>query len=74
MKIRQVVKLKEGINKENASKINKMIKGLKLKVQSQIQGEQLRVTGKKIDELQAVIKVLRDENFGVPLQFVNMKK
>ena len=74
MTVRQNVELQEGISKDNAKKINKFIKGSKLKVQSQIQGEQLRVTGKKIDELQAVIKVLRDENFGVPLQFVNMKK
>ena len=51
MTIRQIVKLKQGIDKENSTKINKLIKSQKLKVQSQIQGEQLRVTGKKIDDL-----------------------
>ena len=56
MSVRQTVTLKEGISKENAKKINTFIKGLKLKVQSQIQGEQLRVTGKKIDDLQKIVK------------------
>ena len=74
MLVRQNIELQEGISKDNAKKINKFIKDCKLKVQSQIQGEQVRVTGKKIDDLQSVIKVLRDGNFGVPLQFINMKK
>ena len=74
MKIRQLVKLKEGISKENATKINKMIKGMKLKVQSQIQGEQLRVTGKKIDHLQEVITILNKSDVDIPLNFMNMKK
>ena len=59
MSVRQTVTLKEGISKENAKKINTFIKGLKLKVQSQIQGEQLRVTGKKIDDLQQIINELK---------------
>jgi uncharacterized protein YajQ (UPF0234 family) len=67
------VQLKEGIDKETAKKITKEIKGLKLKVQPQIQDEQVRVTGKKIDELQAVIKHMKTKDMGVPLQFVNMK-
>ena len=54
-------------------KINKMIKDMKLKVQSQIQGEQLRVTGKKIDDLQSVITALNEAKLDFPLQFVNMK-
>ena len=50
-----------------------MIKDKKLKVQSQIQGEQLRVTGKKIDDLQSVISMLKSANLDIPLQYVNMK-
>ena len=74
MSVKQNIDLQEGISQENAKKINKLIKDSKLKVQSQIQGEQLRVTGKKIDDLQTVIKYLKDINFGISLQFVNMKK
>ena len=73
MSIRQIVKLREGISSDNAKKINKMIKNMKLKVQSQIQGEQLRVTGKKIDDLQGVISALNEAKLDFPLQFVNMK-
>mgnify|MGYP000247574262 FL=1 len=51
-----------------------MIKESKLKVQSQIQGEQIRVTGKKIDDLQSIIAFLKKENLDIPLQFINMKK
>jgi len=56
-----------------AKKIVKEIKALKIKVQPQIQDEQVRVEGKKIDDLQAVIKHLKAKDMGVPLQFVNMK-
>ena len=73
MIVRQNIELQEGIPKEKAKRINKLIKDSKLKVQSQIQGEQLRVTGKKIDDLQTVIALLKDENIGIPLQFINMK-
>ena len=72
--VRQNIELQEGISKDNAKKINKLIKDSKLKVQSQIQGEKLRVTGKKIDDLQTIIFFLKDQNLGIPLQFVNMKK
>ena len=72
--VRQNIDLQEGISKDNAKKINKLIKNSTLKVQSTIQGEQLRVTGKKIDDLQTVITLLKAENLGIPLQFVNMKK
>jgi len=74
MTMRQQVNLKEGISKENATKINKMIKSMKIKVQSQIQGDQLRVTGKKIDDLQSVISALNKSDIDIPLNFVNMKK
>ena len=74
MTMRQQVNLKEGISKENATKINKMIKSMKIKVQSQIQGDQLRVKGKKIDDLQEVITALNESDIDIPLNFVNMKK
>tara|TARA_R110000868_G_scaffold304437_21_gene565412 strand:- start:44668 stop:45156 length:489 start_codon:yes stop_codon:yes gene_type:complete len=67
------VALKEGIDRETAKKIVKEIKDLKLKVQPQIQDEQVRVTGKKIDELQSVIQHLKAKDMGIPLQFTNMK-
>lgn len=71
--VKMDVILKEGINKEQAKKIVKEIKDLKFKVQPQIQDEQVRVTGKKIDDLQAVIAHLKTKDMGVPLQFVNFK-
>tara|TARA_Y100000590_G_scaffold443944_1_gene574074 strand:+ start:179 stop:670 length:492 start_codon:yes stop_codon:yes gene_type:complete len=71
--IRQKVSLREGIDKDRAKNINKMIKDKKLKVQSQIQGEQIRVTGKKIDDLQSVISMLKAANLDINLQYVNMK-
>lgn len=67
------VKLQEGISKEKAKDIVKEVKNLKLKVQPAIQDEQVRVTGKKIDDLQEVIRHLKSKDFGIPLQFVNMK-
>jgi len=74
MSVRQTINLKEGISKENAKKINFFIKDLKLKVQSQIQGEQLRVTAKKIDDLQFIIDQLKQSSFEINLEFVNFKK
>ncbi|MDR9418789.1 YajQ family cyclic di-GMP-binding protein [Gracilimonas sp.] len=67
------VMLKEGIDRETAKKIVKEIKNLKVKVQPQIQDDQVRVVGKKIDDLQSVIQHLKGKDMGVPLQFVNMK-
>ena len=74
LSVRQTINLKEGISKENSKKINTFIKDLKLKVQSQIQGEQLRVTGKKIDDLQLVIDKLKNSKIEIHLDFVNFKK
>jgi uncharacterized protein YajQ (UPF0234 family) len=71
--IRQVVTIRAGIDKENAKKITKIIKDSKLKVQTQIQDEQVRVTGKKIDDLQEVIGALKTSNLGLALQFINMR-
>ncbi|MBO6524283.1 MAG: YajQ family cyclic di-GMP-binding protein [Balneolaceae bacterium] len=67
------VALKEGIDRETAKKIVKEIKTMKMKVQPQIQDNQVRVTGKKIDDLQAAIKELKSKDMGIPLQFVNFK-
>jgi uncharacterized protein YajQ (UPF0234 family) len=70
---RQEVQIKKGIDKELAKKITKLIKDSKLKVQSQIQGEQMRVTGKSRDDLQAVMALLRKEELEQPLQFENFR-
>ena len=67
------VKVKQGINKELAKDIIKAIKGTKLKVQASIQAEQVRVTGKKRDDLQQIINMLRDKEMGLPLQFINFR-
>ena len=72
--LKMSAKVKQGISKEDAKKIVKLIKGLKLKVQPAIQDEQVRVTGKKLDDLQTVIAAVRDCKLGLPLQYVNMKK
>ena len=74
MSVRQYVYLKEGISKEKSKDINKLIKNYKLKVQSQIQGEQIRVTSKKIDDLQNVINRLKSEKLNIALQYINFKK
>ena len=71
--VRQVVTIRQGIASEKAKEIVKAIKDSKLKVQVAIQGEQLRVSGKKRDDLQAVIALLRGADFGIPLQFTNFR-
>jgi uncharacterized protein YajQ (UPF0234 family) len=70
---RQVVKVRQGIPQERARDIVKFVKDLKLKVQTQIQGDQLRVTGKKTDDLQAVIQAIKERDFDLNLRFVNMR-
>jgi uncharacterized protein YajQ (UPF0234 family) len=71
---RQTVKLVAGISSEKAKQVNSVIKGLNLKgVQSQTQGDQVRVTGKKRDDLQAVIAALKEADLGIPLQFNNFR-
>ena len=65
--------INEGIPKDTCKKIVKMIKGHKMKVQATIQDEQVRLAGKKIDDLQTIMQILREEDYGIPLQFVNMK-
>jgi uncharacterized protein YajQ (UPF0234 family) len=71
--MKQEATLKEGIDKEMAKKIVAHIKDAKLKVQAAIQGEQVRVTGKKRDDLQEAMAVLRSHEFGMPLQFNNFR-
>jgi len=71
--VRQKVKLKSGIDKDTAKVIQKQIKELKLKVNASIQGEALRVSGSKKDDLQAVIAALRANPPGIPLQFNNFR-
>ena len=71
--MKQDAVLKEGIDKELAKKIVAHIKDAKLKVQAAIQGEQVRVTGKKRDDLQEAIAALRAKEFGMPLQFNNFR-
>ena len=70
---RQQILVKEGLDKDLARKMVKQIKDSKLKVQAAIQGDQLRVTGKKRDELQQVMQLLRDAKPGIPLQFNNFR-
>jgi uncharacterized protein YajQ (UPF0234 family) len=69
----QVVTVREGIETLEAKKMIKLIKDRKLKVQAAIQGDQLRVTGKKRDDLQEVIALLKESKFPVPLQFKNFR-
>lgn len=73
MMLKQVGKIIQGIDKEKAKEIVKSIKDSKLKVQPQIMDEQIRVTSKSIDELQATMAHCRSQKFGLPLQFNNMR-
>ncbi|HXG52659.1 MAG TPA: YajQ family cyclic di-GMP-binding protein [candidate division Zixibacteria bacterium] len=72
--IQQEIDIREGIDDETARAIVKMIKEQKLKVQAAIQGNQVRVSGKNIDDLQAIIRLLRGAGLPVPLQFVNLQR
>lgn len=71
--VRQRLTLKQGIDQENAKKINILIRDSKLKVKSQIQGDQIRVTGKNKDDLQQVMQMLRKADLTVDLQYTNFK-
>jgi cyclic-di-GMP-binding protein len=70
---RQVAKIHQGIDQEIAKQITKLIKDSKIKVQAAIMGDHIRVTGKKRDDLQEVIALLRKEQFTIPLQFENFR-
>jgi uncharacterized protein YajQ (UPF0234 family) len=71
--VRQNLHVNRGISEDKAREITKFIKGLAGKVQTQVQGEQVRVSGKKKDDLQSVIQALKDHDFGIPLQFTNYR-
>ncbi len=71
--VRQTATLVEGIDRETASKINKDIKGAKLKVKVTIEGDKIRVSGPKLDTLQEVISLVKSNDYGQPLQFVNYR-
>jgi uncharacterized protein YajQ (UPF0234 family) len=72
--VRQKIAIHAGVSSDHAKKINKFIKDHAAKgVSSQTQGDQLRVSGKKRDDLQAVIQSLKEEDFGIPLQFTNFR-
>ena len=71
--VRQQVALIQGISKEKGKEIVKLIKGEKLKFQAQIMEDEVRVSGKKIDDLQAIMQLLKGADLGLDLQFVNMR-
>lgn len=71
--VRQELSIKQGISKEVGKKIQAAIKATKLKVTAQLQDDQVRVSGAKKDDLQAVIQMLKADDFGVDLQFINMR-
>ena len=71
--IRQISELKEGISQENAKKVIADIKKLKLKIQIKIQGDELRVDGKKKDDLQEAISAIKSIDIGIPIEFVNFR-
>ena len=70
---RQIMNLQEGIDKELAKKITTLVKQSKSKVQASIQGDSVRITGKNRDDLQQIIQLVKDQNFPVPLQYVNFR-
>lgn len=70
---RQLIKLKEGVDKDAAKEIVKRLKGTKLKVQASIQGDSVRVTGKKRDDLQEAIAFLKGEDLDLPLSYTNFR-
>ncbi|MDP9342991.1 MAG: YajQ family cyclic di-GMP-binding protein [Actinomycetota bacterium] len=70
---RMNVHVNHGITDEKARELTKFVKGLSVKVQSQVQGDQVRITGKKKDDLQAVIRAVKEHDFGIALQFTNFR-
>lgn len=70
---RRTYTLKQGIDRDNAKKITKLAKESKLKLQAQVNGEKVRITGKKRDDLQAIIAELRELDLGIPLRFDNFR-
>lgn len=71
--VRQVITLQQGIDADHAKQITRLIKDSKMKVQAQVQGEQVRITGKKRDDLQEAMQLLRQNETDLPLQFTNFR-
>lgn len=71
---RQVITVRQGIDADHARAITKLVRDSKIKVQAQIQGDQVRVTGKKRDDLQAAIQLLKGQDLDLPLQFINFRE
>ena len=71
--VKQTLNITRGIDEDKARQITKFVRGLPTKVQTQTQGAQLRITAKKKDDLQAVIRAVREQDFGIPLQFTNYR-
>lgn len=71
--VRQVIKIQQGIDKENAKKVNEVIKNAKLKVTAQTMDDQVRVTSKSIDDLQATMRALKAASLEIDVQFTNMR-
>lgn len=71
--VRQSLHIVQGISEEKARELTKFVKGTGLKVQSQVQGDQVRILGKKKDDLQSIIKAVKEHDFGIALQFVNFR-
>ncbi len=72
-KLKEIIKVKNGIEQEQGKKLTKLIKDSKLKVQASIQGEVVRVSGAKRDDLQSVITLLKSDSIEIPLQFINFR-
>jgi cyclic-di-GMP-binding protein len=72
--VRQIVSIQQGISKEKGKEVIALIKEIKLKVQAQIQEDQVRVTGKNIDDLQEVIGLLKGKDLGIELQYINFRQ
>jgi len=71
--VHQSLHIVQGISEEKARELTKFVKGAGLKVQSQVQGDQVRIVGKKKDDLQSIIKAVKEHDFGIALQFVNFR-
>lgn len=71
--VRQVAKFKQGIDRDNAKKITTLVKNSGLKAQAQVQDEQVRVSAKKIDDLQAIIRTIREADLDIAVQFINYR-
>jgi len=72
--VRQLITIQQGISKEKGKEVIAVIKDAKLKVQGQIQDDQVRVTGKNIDDLQEIIQLLKGKDLGIELQFINFRQ